>query len=154
MRSTAPTPRGTRDSSGRRVARPQLGILAAIAAGGALGTPARYAIEDAFPPQPGAFPTTTFVINVSGALALGLLLILLLERFPPTRYLRPLVGTGFLGAFTTFSTFTVEIVTLGRDGHVPMAVTYAAVSLGAGLVAVRTGMTLGRRLPRLPRSRS
>ena len=85
-----------------------------------------YAIEEAFPAAPGGFPAATFAINVSGAFALGLFLIVVIERFPPSRYLRPFVATGFLGAYTTFSTFAVGIVTLAKDDHLPMAVTYAA----------------------------
>jgi len=122
-------------------------VLVAIAAGGGLGTPARYAIEDVFAPGPGRFPTATFAINVGGAFLLAAFLVLVIERFPPTRYLRPFVATGILGAFTTFSTFAVELVTLGKDGHVATAVIYALASLVVGLAAARAGWILGGRLP-------
>jgi CrcB protein len=128
-------------------------VLLVIAAGGALGTPARYAIEEVFAPGPGEFPRATFAINVSGAFALALFLVIAIERFPPSRYVRPFVATGILGAYTTFSTFAVEIVTLGKDGHVPMAVIYAVLSTVVGLAAARTGWILGRRLPVPRRSR-
>jgi CrcB protein len=128
-------------------------VLLAIAVGGALGTLARFAIEETFAPGPGGFPRATFAINVGGAFLLALFLVLVIERFPPSRYLRPFVATGLLGAFTTFSTFTVEIVTLGRDGHAPMAVTYALSTMVVGLIAARTGWSLGRRLPVQRRSR-
>jgi CrcB protein len=87
---------------------------------------------------------TTFLINVSGAFALGLILALAVGRWSRSRYLRPLVATGFLGAYTTFSTFALELVTLGRDGHLPTAAWYAAASLAVGLVAALAGLALGR----------
>lgn len=61
------------------------------------------------------------MINVSGAFALGLLGVLMVERLPPTHYVRPLAGTGFIGAFTTFSTFTFETLQLVED-HAPVDV--------------------------------
>lgn len=130
----------------------ELGVLLVIAAGGALGSPARYAIEEAYPTRAGGFPAATFAINVAGSLALGLFGVLVIERRPPSRYLRPFVATGFLGAFTTFSTFVVEIVTLARDGHLPMAVWYAVASIVIGLVAAKSGMAMARRLGPRPGS--
>ena len=121
-------------------------VLAVIALGGAVGAPLRYALEELHPAGAGAFPLTTFLVNVSGAFALGLLLALILSRWSRSRFLRPLVATGFLGAYTTFSTFAVELVTLGKDGHVPMAVWYAVASLSIGLMAAWSGLGLGRRL--------
>ena len=67
-------------------------------------------------PSLGGFPLATFLINVTGAFALGLIGVVLLERLPPTRYLRPLLGIGFLGAYTTFLRFTFETVRLLEDG--------------------------------------
>jgi len=121
-------------------------VLAVIALGGAVGAPLRYALEELHPAGPGAFPLTTFLVNVSGAFALGLFLALLLGRWSTSRFLRPLVATGFLGAYTTFSTFAVELVTLAKDGHVPMAASYALASLSVGLAAAVSGLRIGRRL--------
>ena len=121
-------------------------VLAVIALGGAVGAPLRYALEELHPAGAGAFPLTTFLVNVSGAFALGLFLALVLGRWSTSRLLRPLVATGFLGAYTTFSTFAVELVTLAKDGHRPMAVWYAVASLSVGLVAAWAGLGLGRRL--------
>jgi fluoride exporter len=121
-------------------------VLAVIALGGAVGGPLRYALEELHPAGAGAFPLTTFLVNVSGAFALGLFVALLLSRSSRSRFLRPLVATGFLGAYTTFSTVAVELVTLGKDGHVAMAIWYAVVSLSVGLAAAWTGLGLGRRL--------
>ncbi len=78
-------------------------IYGVIALGGFAGGDARYALGLAWPDKPGAFPWTTFGINVSGAFVLALLLVLILEAWEAPTWLRPLVGTGFLGAFTTFS---------------------------------------------------
>jgi CrcB protein len=121
-------------------------VLAVIALGGAAGAPLRYALEELHPAGAGAFPLTTFLVNVSGAFALGLFVALLLGRWSTTRFLRPLVATGFLGAYTTFSTFAVELVTLGKDRHLPMAIWYAVASLSIGLAAAWSGLGLGRRL--------
>ena len=76
-------------------------------------------------PSVGGFPPATVIINVTGAFALGLLRVLLWQRLAPTRYLRPLLGIGFLGAYTTFSTFTFETLRLLEDG----ALRYAAWNL-------------------------
>ena len=73
-------------------------------------------------------------------------LALLLGRWSTSRFLRPLVATGFLGAYTTFSTFAVELVTLAKDGHLPVAVWYAVASLSVGLTAAWAGLGIGRRL--------
>ena len=114
--------------------------FAAIALGGALGTPARYGVAQLIHVAPGSLPPwATSWTNVSGSLALGLLLALILERFPPTRYQRPFVATGFLGAYTTYSTFAVETDLLVKDGHIGVALAYVAASLLAGFVAVWAG---------------
>jgi CrcB protein len=68
----------------------------------------------------------------------------LLERYPPGRYLRPFAVTGFLGAYTTYSTFDVETDLLLRDGHAPVALAYTAGSLVAGFLAVWLGLWIGR----------
>ncbi|MDQ1488307.1 MAG: hypothetical protein QOJ23_821 [Actinomycetota bacterium] len=122
------------------------GVLAAVAAGGALGAPARYGIALAITVTPGTFPWGTFWINASGSFALGLLLAVLLARFPADRYLRPFLATGFLGAYTTYSTFAVEADLLLHNGHVGVALAYAGASLGIGLGAAAAGLRLGRAL--------
>jgi CrcB protein len=89
--------------------------LVAVMGGGAAGALARWAIERAIPTV-GGFPLATWLTNVTGAFGLGVVGVVLLERLPPTRYLRPLLGTGFFGAYTTFSTFRFETVRLLEDG--------------------------------------
>jgi CrcB protein len=119
-------------------------VFAAIAAGGALGAPARYEVAQVIHVAKDTFPWATFWTNVSGSFALGFLLILVIERFPPTRYVQPFFATGFLGAFTTFSTFAVETDLLIKDGHTGVGVAYALASLAAGFAAVWAGMLLAR----------
>jgi CrcB protein len=133
------------EPSTRHRARPD--IVAAIAAGGALGAPARYEVAQIIHVAKDTFPWATFWTNVSGSFLLGFLLILVIERFPPTRYLRPFFATGFLGAFTTFSTFTVETDLLIKDGHAFVGVAYALGSLAAGFGAVWIGILLARLAP-------
>ena len=125
-------------------------VLAAIALGAALGAPARYGVAQVIHVAKDSFPWATFWTNISGSFALGLLLVLILERFPPSRYLRPFVATGFLGAYTTYSTFAVDTVVLTKDSHAGIALAYAAASLVVGLVAIGTGIWAARAIPRGP----
>ena len=82
-----------------------------------LGAVSRYAISLALPSEPGRFPWGTFLVNVTGSFVLGFLLVVLLEQFPRGRLARSVIGTGFIGAYTTLSTFVVKAVELVRDGH-------------------------------------
>jgi CrcB protein len=136
--------------AGAKRARTGAPVLAAIALGGAMGAPARYGVAQLVHVAPGTFPWATFWTNVSGSFALGVVLALVLQRFPPTRYLRPFLATGFLGAYTTYSTFAVETDLLVKDGHAAIGVAYVAASLIGGLVAVWAGIVAARSLP-LPR---
>lgn len=90
------------------------------------------------------FPWATFGTNVTGSLALGFVLVLIVERFPPSRYLRAFFATGFIGAYTTFSTLVVEADTLVIAGRATLALVYVAASAIAGLLAVGAGMLAGR----------
>ena len=120
------------------------GVLAAVAAGGALGAPARYVVGEVVNVAESTFPWATFWTNVTGSFALGFLLVLVIARFPPSRYVRPFFATGFLGAFTTFSTLAVETDLLVKEGHASLGIVYALTSLVAGLAAVWAG---ARRTP-------
>ena len=113
-----------------------------------LGATARFKLAEALPVRPGEFPWATFWANVSGSLVLGFLLITVLERFPPTRYVRPFLATGIIGAFTTMSTFTVETALLVRDGHVATAAAYGVGTLIAGLGLAYAGAAAARLIPR------
>jgi CrcB protein len=136
-------PRETAGPAPRR-RRVQLALVAAVAAGGALGAVSRYAISLAIPETSGGFPWATFLINITGSAVLGFLVTLLLEQFPRGRLARPLLGTGFIGAYTTFSTFTVEAVLLVRAGHAAVAAAYVLASVVAGLAAAWAGIAAAR----------
>ena len=114
-------------------------ILVAVAAGGILGAEARYALSRWFPPEHGAWPASTWWINVGGSLALGALMVVLTELTSPHRLLRPLLGVGVLGGFTTFSTAMVEARGLLSDGTPALALTYLVGTPAAALVAVILG---------------
>lgn len=118
--------------------------VAAVAGGGLLGGLVRHLVGLAMPASAGAFPWGIFLVNTAGAFILALLLILVLEVLPPTTYLRPVVGTGFCGALTTFSSVAAGVDQLIVDGHVGTAVGYVAASLAAGLAAASFGIVLGR----------
>jgi CrcB protein len=128
----------------RQNSRLQADVLAVIAAGGMLGASARYGVERVIPTPTDQFPWATFWTNMSGSFLLGLLLALLLERFPPTRLVRPFLATGILGAFTTMSTYQVETALLIKDGHAMTGVTYGLGSLIAGLALAYAGLVAGR----------
>jgi len=116
-----------------------------VAAGGALGAVARYAVGDWFTRKLGTrFPWGTFAINASGCLAIGFALTLLEERLPGSRAWRPLLVVGFLGAYTTFSTFGWEAHGLLRDGEWERASAYLLASVALGLIAVRLGVVAAR----------
>lgn len=113
-----------------------------------LGAAARFALADAVDVEPGRFPWATFWTNASGSFLLGFVLVLLLERFPPSRYLRLFLGGGVLGSFTTMSTFLVDTALLAKDGHVLTAVAYAGGTVVVGLLLASIGVAAARRSPR------
>jgi fluoride exporter len=119
-------------------------IYGVIALGGFAGGNARYALGLAWPDKPGAFPWTTFGINVSGAFVLALLLVLILEAWEAPTWLRPLVGTGFLGAFTTFSAVAFSLDRFAAASQWLLFCAYMVFSVLAGLAAASFGVLLGR----------
>jgi CrcB protein len=120
--------------------------LAAVFAGGALGTAARAALGTLMISDPGRWPWPTFVVNIVGAFLLGYFTTRLLERLPVSAYRRPLLGTGLCGGLTTFSTMQVETLTMIRYHHYGLAAAYTLVSVVAGLVALYTATALVRRV--------
>lgn len=119
-------------------------ILATIAVGGALGSVARYAVAHALPYEPGQIPWSTVVVNLVGAFLLGLLMVFVLDVWPTTRYLRPFLGVGVLGGFTTFSTYTVDTRALIVAGQPARTAVYLLVTLVGGLFAVWLGSISAR----------
>ncbi|MFJ9819884.1 fluoride efflux transporter CrcB [Streptomyces sp. NPDC101151] len=128
----------------------QADVLAVIALGGGLGSIARYGLSRAWPTPAGGFPWATFITNISGSFALGLLMVYVMEVWPPNRYVRPFLGVGVLGGYTTFSTYTVELHHLLSLGDWTKADAYALTSLVAGLMAVWLGIAGARRAAGLP----
>ncbi len=119
--------------------------ILSVALGGALGAVARYLVN--ISPLAGIFakfPFPTFVINVSGSFLIGFLLILLTDKIQVSEYLRMMLLIGFLGAFTTFSTFEAEIWGLSREGNFLTALGYLVLSVVLGFVAVVAGARLAQ----------
>ena len=121
-------------------------VLAVIAAGGAIGAVARYLIGLAWPTPIGAFPASTLAINVLGCALIGILMVLITDVWSRQRLLRPFLGTGVLGGFTTFSTYAVDIQRLVAGAHLGTALLYLAVTPIGALLAVWAAATATRRL--------
>jgi CrcB protein len=121
--------------------------LLAIAGGGAAGAVARYWVSGRVYAWLGTgFPWGTLAVNVAGSFLIGLLAILLVERLPYSAEWRSLLIVGFLGAFTTFSTFSLETLTLIEQADYAKALTNAALSVVACLAATWLGVVAGRAL--------
>ncbi|MEE9243522.1 MAG: fluoride efflux transporter CrcB [Mycobacterium sp.] len=120
--------------------------LAAVFAGGALGTLARAGLDELAAPDLGQWPWPTFTANIVGAFVLGVFITRLLERLPVSSYRRPLLGTGFCGGLTTFSTMQVETLRMLEHGYYGLAVGYIASSIVGGLFAVYLGTAAVRRV--------
>ncbi|MFB8403076.1 fluoride efflux transporter CrcB, partial [Streptomyces sp. NPDC055912] len=130
--------------------RAELPVVGVVAAGGALGASARYGAGLVWPTPEGAFPWTTFTVNVIGCALLGALMVLLTERptewstAPPHPLLRPFLGTGFCGGFTTFSTYSLETERLLSAGDPTRGLLYLGGTLVSALAAVGVGISGGR----------
>jgi fluoride exporter len=118
----------------------------AIAAAGALGALARYGVEGAVSRRDTGFPWGTFIVNVSGSFLLGLVFTLLSERLAVAPWIRAAVAIGFLGAYTTFSTLTLETYRLLEARSYALAGANMLGSAGVGLLALYGGVVLGRAL--------
>ncbi|MFZ3102473.1 MAG: fluoride efflux transporter CrcB [Desulfitobacteriaceae bacterium] len=119
--------------------------ILAIALGGALGTLSRYSLGLWVSSKWNqGFPLPTFIINISGAFLLGFLNILFLERFTLDPIWRLGIGVGFLGAYTTFSTFGYEVIMLLEGGSYWTAGLYTTLSIFVGFIGVALGVGLAR----------
>jgi CrcB protein len=110
-----------------------------VAAGGALGAVARYAVARGWSAGPEYFPWATLLVNLSGCFVLGALLTWLVRRHPPDHWLRFVSCVGVLGAFTTFSTFAVETDRLLSHGAVGTALAYVLASVLGGVALCWSG---------------
>jgi len=118
----------------------------AIGIAGALGALARYGAEGIVARRAGSFPWATFAVNVSGSFLLGLVVTLLGERLTVAPWVRAAVAIGFLGAYTTFSTLSLESYRLVEARSYALAAANLLGSMAAGLVALYGGVVVGRTL--------
>jgi CrcB protein len=119
-------------------------VYLGIALGGALGAVARYGVDEAIGRRAGPFPWGIFVVNISGAFLIGLFVEVLEPRFEDTTWVRTAIITGFLGAYTTFSTLSLDTYRLIDEGHMAQEIANSVGSLALGLVAVWLGLKVGR----------
>ncbi len=120
-------------------------VAVSIAVAGAAGALARYWLDGVISRvAPSSFPWGTFVVNVSGSFLLGLAFVALTDRFRPDAWLRSGVTIGLLGAYTTFSTLSLETYRLIEDGAYGLAIANVVGSFAAGLAAIYAGVVLGR----------
>ncbi len=118
--------------------------IALVALGGATGSVLRYLVGRLMGPQADvSVPWHTIIVNVSGAFVIGLLIVLAARGGWPGWW-RPLIAVGILGGYTTFSTFSLEVVELGLRGRWGVAAGYAAASMLLGFAACALGIALGR----------
>jgi len=126
--------------------RPPSPVLVAVAIGGSAGATSRYLLGLLFPDHAGGFPWTTFVINVTGCLAIGVLAGVLDGHRVTHPLVHPLLGPGFLGGYTTLSTYADQTRALLVAGRWGVASAYVIGTLAAALPAVWLGLRLVDRL--------
>jgi CrcB protein len=129
-------------------------VLGVVSLGGAVGAVARYGLSVGMPHRPGTFPWATFVTNVTGCLLMGVLMVLITEVWAAHRLLRPFLGTGVLGGYTTFSTYAVDVQQLVDAGRARTGLLYLVGTLVAALAAVYAGIAVTRLLARTRRGRA
>jgi CrcB protein len=127
--------------------------LGVIAAGGALGGLGRWALAEALAHRPGTFAWSTFVANVSGCFLIGLLMVFVIEVWPPSRYLRPFLGVGVLGGYTTFSTYMLDTRAMLVSGNTEAAAGYLFGSIAVGFAAVWVAILAARAMVKISRRR-
>ena len=117
----------------------------AVAIGGALGSVARYALSGwIFDITSHKFPYATLIVNVAGSFVMGILFVVIVERAVLPAEMRSLLMIGFIGAFTTFSAFSLDALGLWQNGHVLMSVIYMITTVILCLVAISTAIWLTR----------
>lgn len=117
-----------------------------VAAGGAIGAVMRYFFGQIVPPAKSGFPYTTLMVNIVGAVLIGVCYVLIVERLGENNYWRELIMVGILGGFTTFSTFSLEAVQLWQSGQIMLTTMYVVLSIFFCILATLIAMSLTRLL--------
>lgn len=143
-RPPAPSPSPPAPAFAADPARARWATLGTISAGGMAGALARYGLAVALPHPPGGFPWATFAANVAGCLLIGVLMVLVTEVWPGRPLVRPFLGIGVLGGFTTFSTYVVDIGQTAAAGFPHTAMAYLAGTVVAALSATYAGAAAAR----------
>jgi|TARA_B110000114_G_scaffold34863_1_gene36186 CrcB protein len=117
----------------------------AVALGGALGSMARYALSTwVFQVSSHKFPYATLTVNVLGSFVMGILFVVIIEKAALPQEMRSLLMIGFIGAFTTFSTFSLDALGLWQNGHLFMALIYTLATVILCLIAISSAIWLTR----------
>lgn len=116
-----------------------------VALGGAFGALARYGVSLLFAGKLTPFPFATFFINITGSFLIGFLLYLFTNKFEVSENLRLAILAGFLGAYTTFSTFEMEVFSLTRERQFMTALSYIFLSVLLGFIGVLSGVWLAKK---------
>lgn len=119
---------------------PSLGIITAVAAGGALGSAARYLTLMSFKPVLGKFPFETVAVNFAGCFAMGMLIELMALKWHVSPEVRAFLTVGFLGGYTTFSSFALDVGTLVQRSEIVQAFAYTLLSVALSLAGFFTAM--------------
>ncbi|WP_156822677.1 fluoride efflux transporter FluC [Demetria terragena] len=142
------TPDAPRPASLGQVLRERWDLVLVIGLGGALGSLGRWGVAGAMPHSGADFPWSTLLVNVLGSFLLGSVTVLVGEVWPRQRYLRPFVGVGLLGGFTTFSTYALDARGAHAAGSPAVAMSALVLTLMLAIPAAWAGLRLTRTMVR------
>ena len=127
---------------------PLWALTGVVAAGGALGAVARYGLDTAWPPSAAGVSWTILAINITGSLLIGVLMEVVAHRMPQNRWVRPFLGAGVLGGYTTFSAYAMDVVTALERGAPEVALAYLSLTLAGAIAAAWAASALAQRILR------